>query len=124
MEYDKEFEYYFKSAHGEDDWNEAFKQNIFRAWQAARKDHYRIGEEVENILTGERAEVKAVLSFTDSITHINPTSVRRIPAKPRIDKIAEEAVDKYKRGAVNAGDLKDIIKAAILKDREEREANR
>lgn len=48
---------------------------------------------------------------------------RELP-KTRIDEIAEEAVDKYKRGAVNAGDLKDIIKSAILKDREEREANR
>ena len=48
---------------------------------------------------------------------------RELP-KSRIDEIAEEAVDKYKRGAVNAGDLTNIIKAAILKDREEREANR
>lgn len=48
---------------------------------------------------------------------------RELP-KTRIDEIAEEAVDKYKRGAVNAGDLKDIIKTAIIKDREDREANR
>jgi hypothetical protein len=48
---------------------------------------------------------------------------RELP-KSRIDEIAEEAVDKYQRGAVGAGSLTDIIKSAILKDREEREANR
>lgn len=48
---------------------------------------------------------------------------RTLP-KSRIDEIAEEAVDKYQRGAVGAGSLTDIIKSAILKDREEREASR
>ena len=46
------------------------------------------------------------------------------PPKSRIDEIAEEAVDKYQRGAVGAGSLTDIIKSAILKDREERESSR
>ena len=44
---------------------------------------------------------------------------RTLP-KSRIEEIAEEAVDKYRRGAVGAGSLTDIIKSAILKDREER----
>lgn len=43
---------------------------------------------------------------------------RTLP-KSRIDEIAEEAVDKYLRGAVGAGSLTDIIKSAIMKDREE-----
>jgi len=47
----------------------------------------------------------------------------RTPPKSRVDEIAEEAVDKYQRGAVGAGSLKDIIKSAILIDREEREVN-
>lgn len=45
---------------------------------------------------------------------------RTLP-KSRIDEIAEEAVDKYLRGAVGAGSLTDIIKSAILKGREEYE---
>jgi hypothetical protein len=48
---------------------------------------------------------------------------RELP-KTRIDEIADEAVDKYKRGAVGAGSLTDIIKSAILKDREERYVGR
>ena len=43
---------------------------------------------------------------------------RELP-KSRIDEIAEEAVDKYQRGAVGAGSLTDIIKSAILKYAEE-----
>ena len=45
---------------------------------------------------------------------------RTLP-KSRIDEIAEEAVDKYLRGAVGAGSLTDIIKSAIMKGREEYE---
>lgn len=45
----------------------------------------------------------------------------REPPKSRIDEIAEEAEDRYKRGAIGAGSLTDIIKSAILKDREERD---
>ena len=51
------------------------------------------------------------------------TIYRRELPKTRVDEIAEEAVDKYQRGAVGAGSLKDIIKSAILKDREEWEVN-
>lgn len=43
---------------------------------------------------------------------------RELP-KSRIDEIADEAVDKYQRGAVGAGSLTDIIKSAILKYAEE-----
>lgn len=51
---------------------------------------------------------------------LNSDDISRKPAKSRIDEIAEEAEDRYKRGAVGAGSLTDIIKSAILKDREER----
>lgn len=44
--------------------------------------------------------------------------------KSRIDEIAEEAEDKYRRGAVGAGSLTDIIKSAILQARKEWEAER
>ena len=53
-----------------------------------------------------------------------PEVYTRKPPKSRIDEIAEEAEDKYRRGAVGAGSLTDIIKSAIPKDRKEREANR
>lgn len=125
MEYDKEFEEVYRIVKPQCEGVFSMHDVALAVWQAARKDHYRIGEEVENILTGERAAVKAVLSFTDSITHIYPNNVRRIPAKSRIDEIAEEAKDLYM--ATSAGDrdrLTHIIKSAILKDREEREANR
>jgi len=121
MTYDKEFEDYWGTITVN---NGLKKRSAYNVWQAARKDHYRIGEEVENTISGERAEIKAVLNFTGSITHINPNNVRRIPAKTRIDEIAEEAEDRYRRGAVGAGSLTDIIKSAILQARKEWEANR
>jgi len=68
---------------------------------------------------------KAVINWSAK-THysgVYKEYTRTLP-KSRIDEIAEEAVDKYQRGAVGAGSLKDIIKSAILKDREEREAER
>ena len=127
MTYDKEFEEMLNRVLGVCTTDE--KKMAYFGWTEARKDHYRIGEEVEirfspddeyepaTICARSRAKTGGYLSYT-------PSNVRRIPPKSRIDEIAEEAEDRYRRGAVGAGSLTDIIKSAILKDREEREANR
>ena len=127
MEYDKEFEEWFDSWWMSGDFGSTgiAKNAAWYAWQAARKDYYRIGEEVELVRNGKIAFIVAILDeplYTSFFT--DAKEIRRIPAKSSIDEIAEEAVDKYQRGAVGAGSLTDIIKAAILKDREERETNR
>lgn len=127
MEYDKEFEEWFGSwwMSGVFYSTRLAKDATWYAWQAARKDHYRIGEEVEARQIGVQWKKGTVMAVVYNDYYIEePELVRRIPAKSSIDEIAEEAVDKYQRGAVGAGSLTDIIKAAILKDREERGANR
>ena len=46
MTYDKEFEKWYKTALiGRESWKDDAHDEMFIAWQAARKDHYRIGEE-------------------------------------------------------------------------------
>ena len=119
MTYDKEFEEMINCVLGV--CTAAEKNMVYLGWTEARKDHYRIGEEVESQHNGSpwRKAVVGVYQGTMYKDEVN-VSVRRIPAKSRIDEIAEEAVDKYRRGAVGAGSLTDIIKSAILKDREER----
>jgi hypothetical protein len=127
MTYDKEFEeWYNKEAR----YNGDIQACMHDAWQAARKDHYRIGEEVEirfspddeyetaNICASSRDKTGGYLSYT-------PSNVRRIPPKSRIDEIAEEAASKWFNNpkAVSSDSLSDAIKSAILKDREEREAD-
>ena len=121
MKYDKEFEEIVNTTVIDSRWT--MKDRLWFVWQAARKDHYRIGEEVESIDGTKRAKICAVVEY-NGLYDLGADNVRRIPAKSRIDEIAEEAVDKYRRGAIGAGSLTDIIKAAILKDREEREAGR
>ncbi len=122
MTYDKEFEEMIKRVLGVCTVDE--KKMVYLGWTEARKDHYRIGEEVESygsdgwklsVITATREGI----GFTE-----NPEFVRKIPAKSRIDEIAEEAEDKYRRGSVGAGSLTDIIKSAILRALEEKEANR
>ena len=122
MKYDKEFEEIISSTVIDSRWT--MEDRLWFVWQAARKDHYRIGEEVEirfspddeyepaTICASSRDKTGGYLSYT-------PSNVRRIPAKSRIDEIAEEAEDKYRRGAVGAGSLTDIIKSAILQARKE-----
>ena len=123
MEYDKEFEEMLKTVIGVCTANE--KQMVYLGWTEARKDHYRIGEEVEAKQIGAQWKKGTVMAVVYNDYYIEePELVRRIPAKSRVDEIAEEAVDKYKRGAVNAGDLKDIIKTSILQARKEWEAER
>ena len=68
---------------------------------------------------------KAVINWSAK-THysgVYKEYTRTLP-KSRIDEIAEEAEDKYRRGAVGAGSLTDIIKSAILQARKEWEAER
>ena len=127
MKYDKEFEEWYKKEAG---YSGDIQACMYSAWQAARKDHYRIGEEVWiKVLTPYHddsenyREVRGEVLVSTPIklyANVDIVSVRRIPAKSRIDEIADEAVDKYRRGAVGAGSLTDIIKSAIMKDREER----
>jgi len=120
MTYDKEFEeWYKKDARYYGD----IQACMYAAWQAARKDHYRIGEEVESLDGTKKAKVCAAVEC-GRMYDLGADNVRRIPAKTRIDEIAEEAEDKYRRGAVGAGSLTDIIKSAILQARKEWEANR
>ena len=131
MTNDKEFEQWFEV---QDIGWESYKAVSERAWQAARKDHYRIGEEVWiKVLTPYHddsenyREVRGEVLVSTPIklyANVDIVTVRRIPAKSRIDEIAEEAEDKYRRGAVGAGSLTDIIKSAILQARKEWEAER
>ncbi len=117
MTYDKEFEEFISDIPV----NCHMKDNMYIAWQAARKDHYRIGEEVRSVKNLRTAKIRAVIDWDGGCLYeLEADDVRRIPAKSRIDEIAEEAEDKYRRGSVGAGSLTDIIKSAILKDREER----
>lgn len=119
MTYDKEFLKWFAANYLVQE--DIMKTSLHDVWQAARKDHYRIGEEVESITSNAPAQIRAVVDWSNGYLYeLSSDDVRRIPAKSRIDEIAEEAEDKYRRGAVGAGSLTDIIKSAILKDREER----
>ena len=125
MTYDKEFEEFFETEQPD---GFDLRDFAFTCWQAARKDHYRIGEEVEAKQIGaqwKKGTVMAGVYSNNNNYYIEePERVRRIPAKYRIDEIAEEAEDKYRRGAVGAGSLTDIIKSAILQARKEWEAER
>lgn len=131
MTYDKEFEEWYKK---EARYYGDIQACMYAAWQAARKDHYRIGEEVWiKVLTPYHddsenyREVRGEVLVSTPIklyANVDIVTVRRIPAKSRIDEIAEEAEDKYRRGAVGAGSLTNIIKSAILQARKEWEAER
>lgn len=120
MKYDKEFEEIVNTAVIDSWWT--MEDRLWFVWQAARKDHYRIGEEVESIDGTKRAKICAVVEY-NGLYDLGADNVRRIPAKSRIDEIAEEAEDKYRRGAVGAGSLTDIIKSAILQACKEWESN-
>jgi hypothetical protein len=123
MTYDKEFEEMIKRVIGVCTTDE--KKMIYFGWTEARKDHYRIGEwaSVWDGAPEWASSAMAVWYGKDGQVAHSQDYTRTLP-KSRIDEIAEEAEDKYRRGAVGAGSLTDIIKSAILKDREEREANR
>jgi hypothetical protein len=109
MTYDKEFEDFISGI----PMNCHMKDNMHLAWQAARKDHYRIGEDVESILTGERAEVKAVLSFSGSITHINPNNIRRIPAWT--PKEGEAVLFENTQGLAEAGNAEKVSRFVTVR---------
>lgn len=85
MEYDKEFEGWFGSwwISGDFGSTSLAKDAAWYAWQAARKDHYRIGEEV--LITG--LGTKAIVSAVDAEgikKYVNPVSIYRVPAwKPK-----------------------------------------
>ena len=110
MKYDKEFEEIVNTTVIDSRWT--MEDRLWFVWQAARKDHYRIGEEVwikvlspyhddpENYrdVRGEVCVSTPIKLYTD----VDIVSVRRTLPKPRIDEIAEEAVDKYRRGAIGA----------------------
>ncbi len=122
MKYDKEFEEWYKKEAG---YSGDIQACMYSAWQAARKDHYRIGEEASVWDGAPEWATKAVINWSAK-THysgVYKEYTRTLP-KSRIDEIAEEAEDKYRRGAVGAGSLTDIIKSAILQARKEWEAER
>lgn len=123
MKYDKEFEEIVNTAVIDSWWT--MEDRLWFVWQAARKDHYRIGEEVEARAHSMEGFSRGVVTahISGGFAVIQPINVRRIPAKSRIDEIAEEAEDKYRRGAVGAGSLTDIIKSAILQACKEWESN-
>lgn len=118
MTYDKEFEEFISdipvSCH--------MKDNMYLAWQAARKDHYRIGEEVESITSNAPAKIRAVVDWSNGYLYeLNSDDVSRIPAKSRIDEIAEEAASSWAGGKKA---LEDAIKSAIIQARKEWEVER
>ena len=125
MTYDKEFEEKLKRVLGICTTEE--KKMVYLGWTEARKDHYRIGEEVESygsdgwklsVITATREGI----GFTE-----NPEFVRKTPAKSRIDEIAEEAAKKNicidGVCVFSPSMLKDLIKSAILRAMEEKEPN-
>ena len=124
MTYDKEFEeWYNKEAR----YNGDIQACMHDAWQAARKDHYRIGEEA-SVWDGApewASSAMAVWYGKDGQVAHSQDYTRTLP-KSRIDEIAEEAASKWFNNpkAVSTDSLSDAIKSAILKDREERESGR
>ena len=79
MTYDKEFEEFISDIPV----NCHMKDNMYIAWQAARKDHYRIGEEVEAKQIGaqwKKGTVMAVVYSNNNYYIEEPELVRRIPA--------------------------------------------
>ena len=123
MKYDKEFEEIVNTAVIDSRWT--MEDRLWFVWQAARKDHYRIGEGASVWDGAPEWATKAVINWSAK-THysgVYKEYTRTLP-KSRIDEIAEEAEDKYRRGAVGAGSLTDIIKSAILQARKEWEAER
>lgn len=65
---------------------------------------------------------RAIVTFEkggrDSEAIWSKVYTRTLP-KSRIDEIAEDAEDRYRRGSVGAGSLTDIIKSAIFQARKE-----
>lgn len=129
MEYDKEFEEMIGSTVIDSGWT--MKDRLWAVWQAARKDHYRIGEEVwikvltpyhddsENYrdVRGEVCVSTPIKLYTD----VDIVSVRRTIPKSRIDEIAEEAAQCWAGGKKA---LEDAVKSAILQARKEWEEER
>lgn len=78
MEYDKEFEEYVSGIPMSD----AMRRNMQRAWQAARKDHYRIGEEVEARAHSFEGFGRGVVTahISGGFAVVQPFNVRRITA--------------------------------------------
>ena len=60
MTYDKEFEEFFETEQPD---GFDLRDFAFTCWQAARKDHYRIGEEVESITNHRPAQIMAVVNW-------------------------------------------------------------
>ena len=88
---------------------------------------YRIGEEIEAQQIGapwKKGIVMAVVYSNNNYYIEEPELVRKIQQKSRIDEIAEEAAEKFRLGVSGSTNIQDLVKSAIIKDREEREANR
>lgn len=127
MEYDKEFEGWFGSwwIWGDFSSKRLAKEAAWCAWQAARKDHYRIGEEVEAQQIGapwKKGIVMAVVYSNNNYYIEEPELVRKIQAKSRIDEIAEDCWHEINKGVT--GLPVEVIKRAILNARHEWESNR
>lgn len=86
MEYDKEFEEWLKKNYSYLVDREETRVRFYQCWQAARKDHYRIGEEVEARAHNQESFVRGVVTALISVGFAvdQPDNVRRIPAwKPK-----------------------------------------
>jgi len=132
MTYDKEFEEMIGST--VIDSGLTMKDRLWAVWQAARKDHYLIGEKMwvkvlspyhddpENYrdVRGEVCVSTPIKLYTD----VDIVSVLRIPAKSRIDEIAEEAAKEIEGDESMVPITARRIKAAILQARKEWEAER
>ena len=113
---------------------ELTREQVEERLSGAQQGHLFAADVVEALCTALIAEMdkpkvwdgapewatKAVINWSAK-THysgVYKEYTRTLP-KSRIDEIAEEAEDKYRRGAVGAGSLTDIIKSAILQARKE-----
>ena len=122
MTYDKEFEEMLKRVLGVCTTEE--KKMVYFGWTEARKDHYRIGESAQGSIDGEKWLPVTIVAKGNSDGFLTePQKVRRIPAKSRIDEIAEEAARKYEATSADPRPLNEIIKSAILRALEEKESN-
>jgi len=127
MTYDKEFEDFVDTTRLDPSWT--IKDRLWFVWQAARKDHYRIGEEVEvRFSPDEEYEPAAICASSRNnnggYLSCTPSNVRRIPEKTRIHEIAEEAFFSMCDTTRTDDDVIDIIKYAILQARKEWEDER
>jgi hypothetical protein len=116
MEYDKEFEKFVARTIIDLSWT--MKDRLWAVWQAARKDHYRIGEEVEirfspddeyepaTICASSRDKTGGYLSYT-------PNNVRRIPAWT--PKEGEAVLFENTQGLAEAGNAEKVSRFVTVR---------